>query len=110
QECKRPGVRCRFKPVTNGHSCDTPSARGQAAGGGAPPAIGFRLSVFTAAVTPPDLGISSAVSIRPSRLQLPHEVSSRSRVKAGGLTSAHAPSGGAEFGNSRFTGAAASKT
>ena len=70
----------------------------------------FLLTGFVAAVEPPSLDTSSDVSIRPSRLQLPRDVSSRSLVKAGAFIPAHSPSGGGELGNALFTGTAASKT
>ena len=50
------------------------------------------------------------MSILPSRLKLPREINSLKRVKFGELEAAHAPSGGADVRNCRFTGAAASST
>ena len=51
----------------------------------------FPLGWCIDAVSPPSLGTSSAVSIPPSRLKLPLEVSSCSIVKAGAFIPAHSP-------------------
>ena len=84
--------------------------RERAAGRCALTAFDFLLNGFAAVVPPPSLDASSAISIRPSKLQLPRQVSSRNKVKAGGVNPAHAPSGGAASGNCRFTEAAASSS